>query len=63
MGDILINYDYDKKVPVYGFGCKPKLPRIKSNTTLHCFPINGVPENPEVDGIEGIMEAYANVLK
>eukprot|EP01016_Furgasonia_blochmanni_P012050 TRINITY_DN15702_c0_g1_i1.p2 TRINITY_DN15702_c0_g1~~TRINITY_DN15702_c0_g1_i1.p2 ORF type:complete len:140 (+),score=39.26 TRINITY_DN15702_c0_g1_i1:64-483(+) len=26
VGEILLNYDYDKRVPLYGFGGKPKYP-------------------------------------
>jgi len=28
-------------IPVYGFGCKTRLKNLVSNTTLHCFPLNG----------------------
>jgi len=62
VGEILVNYDYDNQVPVYGFGCKPHLPLINTNQTLHCFPINGNPEAPELEGLGGIMDAYSNVL-
>jgi len=51
----LINYDYDKLVPVFGFGGKP---RLISSKTEHCFPLNMNVENPDVYGVEGIMQAY-----
>ncbi len=28
VGEILLNYDHDKKVPMYGFGGKPKMPNL-----------------------------------
>ncbi|CAD8098693.1 unnamed protein product [Paramecium primaurelia] len=63
VGDILLNYSYDKKVPMYGFGCKPNLKNFKSTETLHCFPLNGNPQDPEVEGIDGIMQTYSYALK
>jgi len=38
---------YPKKFHVIKLGAKPKLPHFTSNQTLHCFPLNGIPENPE----------------
>lgn len=29
---------------------------------LHCFPINGLPQTPEVYGLPGIMNAYRNII-
>lgn len=49
-------------VPVFGFGGKPKLPNFSFNQALHCFPLNGNPNNPEVYGLEGIMQSYLNML-
>ncbi|CAD8199413.1 unnamed protein product [Paramecium pentaurelia] len=63
VGDILLNYSYDKRVPMYGFGCKPNLKNFKSTQTLHCFPLNGNPQDPEVEGIDGIMQTYSYALK
>ena len=34
-----MNYDYDKLVPVYGFGGKPKMPNLTSSVVRHCFPV------------------------
>lgn len=47
---------------MYGFGAKPKLPHFNVPNTLHCFPLNGYPDQPEVYGLSGIMEAYKNIL-
>lgn len=63
VGEILLNYDYDKQVPVYGFGGKPKYPHFCSNVALHCFPCNGNPVSPEVFGLEGIESVYSQVLR
>lgn len=39
---ILLDYDYDKLVPVYGFGAKVGLPTFNTNGLVHhCFPLNG----------------------
>ena len=58
----MINYDYDKKVPVYGFGCKPKLNVFNTKDTLHCFPLNDNPDDPEVYGLEGIVKVYKDTI-
>lgn len=49
-------------MPVYGFGCKPKLNVINSNDTLHCFPLNDDPDDPEVDGLDGIINVYKDTI-
>lgn len=39
---ILLDYDYDKMVPVYGFGAKCSMPTFNSYGKVHhCFPLNG----------------------
>mmetsp|Transcript_13122 Transcript_13122/g.24562 ORF Transcript_13122/g.24562 Transcript_13122/m.24562 type:complete len:459 (+) Transcript_13122:223-1599(+) len=58
VGEILMNYDQDKLVPVWGFGGSP----VHGAPTSHCFPINGNPSNPEVLGVGGILQAYRNCL-
>ncbi|CAD8128603.1 unnamed protein product [Paramecium sonneborni] len=58
VGEILLNYDHDKKVPIFGFGCKPRLHNLNCTQTLHCFPLNGNPQDPEVYQLDGIMQAY-----
>lgn len=47
-------YDHDKMFPCYGFGAG--LP--PNNVTSHCFPLNGNAHNPEVAGVQGILQAY-----
>lgn len=57
VGEILLNYDQDKKVPSFGFGAK-----FDGGKTSHCFPCNGDESNPQVNGMEGIMEVYQKCL-
>jgi hypothetical protein len=61
--DILLNYDYDKKIPVYGFGGKPRYAHFMSNTVQHCFPLTGNPQDPWCSGLDGIMQTYAYALQ
>ncbi|KAJ6238827.1 copine-8 [Anaeramoeba flamelloides] len=55
-GSILSNYCEKKKFPVYGFGA-----RIDNNIS-HCFSLTGNSEQPEVEGIQGVMDIYKKVL-
>ena len=48
------NYDSDQKFPVFGFG--GKLPG--ESKASHCFALNGDIFNPEVIGVQGILNAY-----
>ena len=45
-GDIVAYYDYDQKFPAFGFGGK----------------FYGNPNDPEISGIDGILQAYRTVL-
>ena len=57
-GDIVAYYDYDQKFPCFGFGGK-----FYGNPTVdHCFPLNCNPNDPEIYGIDGILQAYRTVL-
>ncbi|CAK94686.1 unnamed protein product (macronuclear) [Paramecium tetraurelia] len=60
--EILIHYDYDKRVPLYGFGCKPKMKNHNTSQTIHLFPLNDNPDDPEVYGLDGIVECYKKSL-
>jgi hypothetical protein len=60
--EILLNYDFDKRVPVYGFGGKPNFPNYSKPVADHCFPLTGDPQGPEVFGLPGIMQVYTNAL-
>jgi hypothetical protein len=53
VGRILENYDSDKMFPIVGFG--GKVPMLLDKTS-HCFALNGNIFDPEVPGIEGVVE-------
>eukprot|EP01017_Pseudomicrothorax_dubius_P003238 TRINITY_DN10411_c0_g1_i4.p1 TRINITY_DN10411_c0_g1~~TRINITY_DN10411_c0_g1_i4.p1 ORF type:complete len:458 (+),score=55.91 TRINITY_DN10411_c0_g1_i4:519-1892(+) len=59
----LLNYDYDQRVPVYGFGARPCFPNLKDTETSHLFPLTGNPERPEVLGVDGVLKTYSNALQ
>lgn len=47
--------------PVYGFGAKVKMPNGAFSPVQHCFPVYG--GGVEVQGIDGIMRAYVDVIQ
>ena len=47
--------------PVYGFG--GKLPSTPEGSASHCFALNGDIFAPEVNGVNGVLNAYYNSLK
>ncbi|KAJ3070842.1 Copine-8, partial [Quaeritorhiza haematococci] len=57
VGRILEVYDTDKVFPVYGFGAK-----LPSGFVSHKFACNGFEDNPNVFGVDGILEAYNHAL-
>lgn len=57
VGDILMAYDSTKRIPTFGFGAK-----LPNGGVSHCFYLNGNPNNPEVDGIDGVLQAYYQTL-
>lgn len=60
VGKILESYDSDQKFPMYGFG--GKIPGIPNHTS-HCFALNGDIYNPEVQGVEGMINAYRSSIQ
>lgn len=54
VGRILENYDSDKMFPVIGFG--GRIPMLLDKTS-HCFALNGNIFNPEVPGIDGVINS------
>ena len=62
VGNILLDYDYDKMIPAFGFGAKTNFPQLHSNTTTHCFPLSGRNDILQAAGIDGLMSMYANSL-
>jgi hypothetical protein len=59
VGDILQSYDQDRKISVYGFGAR--LPPTYNHTS-HCFACNGDFFDPEVVGVEEIINVYRKAL-
>ncbi len=54
VGQIVEEYDFDKRFPVWGFG---GIPRFMGATAVsHCFPLT--PDGSEVVGTRGILDAY-----
>jgi hypothetical protein len=60
IGNIMLNYDYDKRIPAFGFGAKLKFPMMSSNIVSHCFPLSGNPQQIEAVGLDGLMMMYRN---
>nr|XP_012788816.1 unnamed protein product [Sorex araneus] len=59
VGEIVQDYDSDKMFPALGFGARlPPDGRIS-----HEFALNGNPQNPYCEGIDGVMEAYYRSLR
>ncbi|KAH0795551.1 Copine family protein [Histomonas meleagridis] len=57
IGSVVCPYDSDQLFPVYGFGGKI------NGVVSHCFPLTFDPNNPNVQGLEGISMAYKNSLR
>ncbi|CAN0236225.1 unnamed protein product, partial [Ectocarpus sp. 8 AP-2014] len=58
VGKILEHYDSDKRFPVLGFGGCP----IPGAPAIHCFAVNGREDDPEVHGVESILDVYRYML-
>ncbi|XP_059302358.1 protein BONZAI 3 [Lycium ferocissimum] len=58
VGDVIQFYDSEKRFPAWGFGGK-----AYSETVSHCFNLAGSPGAFEVEGVGGIMAAYASALQ
>ena len=54
VGGIIEPYDADRSFPVFGFGGIP----ASLGQVSHCFPLNGNPANPEIQGVENIVAFY-----
>jgi hypothetical protein len=60
---IVLDYDYDKKVPLYGFGAKVNYKEVNTGSqTTHLFPLNGLEEEHDVHDFSGILQAYSECL-
>lgn len=58
-GSIVAYYDYDQLFPCFGYGCR--LPN--SRTVSHRFALNFEENNPNVQGIDEVIEVYKNCLR
>jgi vacuolar-type H+-ATPase subunit F/Vma7 len=56
VGQILLDYDTDKQVPVYGFGA------LVDKVVSHCFPLNFNEDDPAVTGLDGILNVYKEFI-
>lgn len=54
VSEILLHYDHDKRVPLYGFGGIPRF----SHSNKHCFALTGDENHCEVSSLSEILEAY-----
>ncbi|XP_029140669.1 copine-9 [Protobothrops mucrosquamatus] len=59
VGEIIQDYDSDKLFPAYGFGAKVP----PDGKVSHQFPLNNNPDNPNCEGIEGVLESYFQSLR
>ncbi|KAI9185444.1 hypothetical protein LWI28_007272 [Acer negundo] len=57
VGEVIQFYDSDRRFPIWGFGGNPF-----NGAVSHCFNLNGMPNGSEVEGVDGIMAAYASAL-
>ena len=60
MGNVVEPYDSDKSFPVFGFGGIPR--HLGINGVSHCFAMNGNASNPEIIGIQNIVQMYKQTL-
>lgn len=58
IGNVIEFYDTDRMFPVYGFGACPS----NSPVVNHCFALNMNEFNPEVPGVNGIMDIYHTMM-
>lgn len=56
VGEILLNYDSDKLVPLFGFGGNV------NHQVSHCFALNGNELDPDVYGLKGLMSSYRDSI-
>ena len=62
--NILMDYDYDKLVPCFGFGAQVFHPTFSSKGKVHhCFPLNCNPDNPNIYQKDGIIKAYRSIFQ
>eukprot|EP00924_Labyrinthula_sp_SR-Ha-C_P012356 maker-scaffold_10-snap-gene-4.19-mRNA-1 protein AED:0.13 eAED:0.13 QI:0/0/0/1/1/1/5/0/548 len=60
IGRILLDYDSDKLIPLFGFGAQARIPGIQFEK--NCFALNLDEKNPSVFDLEGIHKTYLDIL-
>ena len=60
--NIVLDYDEDNMIPVYGFGGKPQFKNLRSNKVSHFFPLTGDPDSPFGNGVEEVFNIYGKAL-
>lgn len=63
IGNILLHYDYDKRIPSFGFGAKTRFNGVSSMGVSHVFPLSGNNQDIEAFGLESLMLLYKNALQ
>ncbi|KRX05621.1 Concanavalin A-like lectin/glucanases superfamily [Pseudocohnilembus persalinus] len=58
----LLPFDVNKKIAAYGFGASPTFAK-QMGGTFDCFPMNGNPEEPEVENLQGFLDVYEKCRK
>ena len=62
--NILMDYDYDKLIPCFGFGAQVFHPNFSSQGRVHhCFPLNFNASNPTIYQKDEIIKCYRNIFK
>lgn len=60
VGSILEPYDQARMFATFGFGGIPR--HMGLNSVSHCFPVNGSPADPRIQGVGGVLQAYRGTL-
>ncbi|CBJ26471.1 n/a [Ectocarpus siliculosus] len=58
VGGVLEYFDDDRRFPLFGFGGCP----VYRAPASHCFAVNGNENDPEVEGIAGVLDLYRQSL-
>ena len=63
LGGIIISFDYDQQIPLYGFGGSPKLPTYTKSYAEDCFPVNGIKDDPRCNVRYNLNKIYSIIKK
>lgn len=59
---IILDYDHDQLVPMFGFGAVPLMPGFDPSTVSHFFPLTGDWDNPAGKGIMEVFQIYSGCI-